>query len=97
MRILRSITRRGFSVGTAGWFTVLTPNTWFAASRLQDHAHHVTDAKLGVAESGTPNPAIPSLIVKLNANDPGWIQFALTALAATAITSAVLLWIIQPK
>ena len=34
MKLLRSITRRGFEVGTAGWFTVLKPNTWFPASRL---------------------------------------------------------------
>ncbi|MBS1805978.1 MAG: hypothetical protein JST28_21765 [Acidobacteria bacterium] len=34
MRILRSVSRRGFNVGTAGWFTVLKPNTWFPASRL---------------------------------------------------------------
>src|SRR5277367_4040028 len=34
MKLLRSITRRGFNVGTAGWFTVLKPNTWFPASRL---------------------------------------------------------------
>ena len=34
MRLLRSITRRGFDIGTAGWFTVLKPNTWFPASRL---------------------------------------------------------------
>ena len=34
MKILRSVTRRGFNVGSAGWFTVLRPNTWFPASRL---------------------------------------------------------------
>jgi hypothetical protein len=41
MRILRSLTRRGFNVGTAGYFTVLRPNTWFAASRLEQLQHPI--------------------------------------------------------
>lgn len=34
MKILRSVTRRGFEVGTAGWFTITGPRRWFPASRL---------------------------------------------------------------
>jgi hypothetical protein len=34
MNILRSVNRRGFRVGTAGYFNILMPNTWFPASRL---------------------------------------------------------------
>jgi len=34
MKVLRSVTRRGFEVGTAGWFTITSPRRWFSASRL---------------------------------------------------------------
>jgi len=34
MNLLRSITRRGFTVAQAGYFTVTSPNRWFPASRL---------------------------------------------------------------
>lgn len=94
MKILRSVTRRGFSVATAGWFTVLKPNTWFAASRLQGHRHNGRP-KVG-AEPGSLNPATPSLSVNLRANDPGSMRLALTIMGATAITSVLLWWIMHP-
>jgi len=34
MKLLRSVTRRGFEVGTAGWFTITSPRRWFSASSL---------------------------------------------------------------
>jgi len=34
MNLLRSVTRRGFTVGTAGWFTITSPRRWFSASQL---------------------------------------------------------------
>jgi hypothetical protein len=96
MKILRSVTRRGFNVGSAGWFTVLKPNTWFAASRLQDNLHHLSGRPKGVAEPSSQNLAAPSLSVNLSANDPGLMRLALTTLGAIAITSALLWWIMHP-
>jgi hypothetical protein len=40
MKILRSVNHRGFSVGSAGWFTVLRPTYRFAASRLPAGFRH---------------------------------------------------------
>ena len=96
MKILCSVNRRGFSVGTAGWFTVLKPNTWFPASRLHDGFRYPGGLPKGSAEFGSINSATPSLNVKLNANDPGLVRLALTILGAIAITSALLWWIMHP-
>ena len=62
MKILRSVTRRGFNVGSAGWFTVLRPNTWFPASRLPGGFPSLAGQSKGTAfpqahEKPTENPA----------------------------------------
>jgi hypothetical protein len=97
MKILRSMNRRGFSVGPAGYFTVLKPNTWFPASRLADSFHHRSYQLGGTAVSATRNATAPSLAVKLNANDPGLTRLAVTVLGATAITATLLWWICIPR
>jgi hypothetical protein len=94
MKILRSVNRRGFSVGKAGWFTVLLPNTWFPASRLNESVRHRRYQPGEATGSLRSSPATLSLNVKLNTNDPGPMQLALTVLGAMAITSALLWWII---
>ena len=94
MKILRSITQRGFNVGTAGYFTVLRPNTWFAASRSERRLRRHIDG--GAPFSGSQTIAAPSLDANLGANDPGKVRLALTGLAATAITAALLWWIMHP-
>jgi hypothetical protein len=101
MKILRSVMRRGFSVGTAGYFTVLKPNTWFAASRLSDSFRYPSDRSKGVAaaqqttlvhaDSGTTT--MPSLLVRWAPQEPRLVRIVLIALAAIAITSALLWWI----
>ena len=93
MKILRSVTRRGFSVGTAGWFTVLRPNTWFPASRLPQNRRIVTGGAHGTGEAAQPEPKISVL----GAPDRHPIRIGLVALAAFAITSAMLLWIMHPR
>jgi hypothetical protein len=100
MKILRSVTRRGFNIGTAGWFTVLRPNTWFPATRLHTGPPTLSGRSGGVAESavpmqhaGTLNPAIAApRIAPLNANDRPPIRLLLAALAGAAITSFFLWW-----
>ncbi len=108
MRILRSVNRRGFSVGTAGFFTVLRPNTWFPASRLPGEFRYRSGPSKGVeapapasaAEREVPDQsdiqeaATPSLILKPRTHDHRLTRLALVILAATAITS-VLLWLIN--
>ena len=96
MKILRSVNRRGFSLGPAGYFTVLKPNTWFPASRLHDGLHRHSNRLMSLADPRILNPAAPSLAVKLNTNDPGLTHLAVTVLGAAAITSALLWWIMHP-
>ena len=99
MKILRSVNRRGFSLGTAGWFSVLKPNTWFPASRLPGtvryHGSESTDtAAVDADRNGT---AVPPRIMVLGTMDRHLTRFALVVLAAIAITTALLLWIMHPN
>lgn len=93
MKLLRSITRRGFEVGTAGSFTVLKPNTWFPASRLPQSAlYRVNRSVKGIAthDSMSPQIMLPSMYDRRPARS------VLIVLSAIAITSALLWWIIYP-
>lgn len=96
MKILRSVNRRGFSLSPAGYFTVLRPNTWFPASRLNVGSEHRNYRLTSTAAAVHQNPSAPSLSVKLNTNDPGLMRLAVTVLGAIAITSALLWWIMHP-
>lgn len=89
MKILRSVTRRGFSVGTAGWFTVLRPNTWFPASRLPRRERHDSGVPSGTHAAAALN------FLPLNMQRRP-LPLILTALAATAITAGLLWWIMHP-
>ncbi len=97
MKILRSVTRRGFNVSTAGWFTVLRPNTWFPASRLPEKRRHFAVQAKGAEsaqESGRPAETPPTLrILELNTRDRQLTRPALVVLAALAV-AWVLLWLI---
>lgn len=96
MKILRSVTQRGFNVGTAGYFTILRPNTWFAASRSEHRLRrNFESGSVGARFSGSQGIATPSLEANLSANDPGKLRLAVTGLAATAITAALLWWIMH--
>jgi len=94
MKILRSVNRRGFSIASAGYFTVLKPNSWFPASRLTTPRPHpgrpVDGPQSAVTETQAPR------IITLNGHDPRLLRRALIALVAMTITSLLLLWIIRP-
>jgi len=93
MKLLRSITRRGFDIGTAGWFTVLKPNPWFPASRLpRRFRYHGSPS----AETTRANQAISVRILLPSRNDRRLARSVLVILAAVAITSALLWWIMHP-
>lgn len=104
MKILRSTTRRGFSVATAGWFTVLKNNSWFPASRFPEQRRHPSAATAAMAS--TPDQraeqpmgcaALEPRIGERAVRDRRPIRSALVVLVAIAITSALLLWIMQPR
>ena len=103
MKILRSVTRRGFNVGTAGWFTVLRPNTWFPATRLRGSIPYPGSRIKAVPEpparewhAAGDEVAVGPRIITLNGHDRSLMRRAVIVLAAIGITSLLLLWIIRP-
>jgi hypothetical protein len=101
MKILRSVNRRGFNVGTAGSFTVLRPNTWFAASRLSDSLHSLGKGATlpDNVVSGRPDMRETTMLlptVQLNRQDPRVMRTVSVVAAAFAITSILLWWIMHP-
>ncbi len=99
MRILRSVTHRGFSVGSAGFFSVLKPNTWFPASRLRGSFRYRAGQTAEVPASDHANggemTAAPRIAIA-GTQDRGLMRPALLVLAAMAITSGLLWWIMHP-
>ena len=93
MKLLRAVTRRGFSVGTAGWFTVLKPNTWFPASRLPGSFRYRSSQS---AEMTAVDHAISPRIIIPSTKDFRLVRLALVVLSAVAITSALLWWTMHP-
>jgi len=102
MKILRSVPRRGFSVGTAGWFTVVSPNRWFAASRLPMGSRNLVSLseeisapeQMTLYHPASQEAAEPLQTVKLRTPDHSVMRSVLIVLAAAAITSALLWWLI---
>ncbi len=103
MRILRSVNRRGSSVDTAGWFTVLRTYKWFAASQLPGS---FSDRTRRAAESITKqknlngvdfNTTTVSLqMTDFRIQDARPMRTALIVMGAIAITSILLWWIMHP-
>ena len=103
MKILRSLNRRGFSVGTAGWFTVLRPNAWFAASRLPGAFRNFGGRSKPAKEPAaweqndhgtvTHQPTVEFQTLKPVTEHRRVLPSALIVLAATAITLFLLWWI----
>jgi hypothetical protein len=95
MKILRAVTRRGFSVGTAGYFSVLKSSTWFPASRLPSTPYHLGDRYIGTAEPGSRHPASSPQILAPAVRDHRFMRPALVVLAAVAIAWTLLWWMIE--
>jgi hypothetical protein len=96
MKILRSVNRRGFRIATAGFFTVLQPNTWFAASRMPSVSS--IGRIRGAGQAGVPaqnvsgNAAIAPQIMRLDEPDRGWLRPAFVVSMAIAL-AGFLLWV----
>ncbi|HXS77464.1 MAG TPA: hypothetical protein VN753_14890 [Terracidiphilus sp.] len=107
MKILRSVSQRGFSVGTAGWFTILRPNTWFPASRLPGTFRNSGPEIRGAAESTAGQSALAAPankvweirgpVMERRPEDRDRVRSASIILGAMAITSALLWWICIPR
>lgn len=102
MKILRSVLRRGYTVGTAGFFTITSPNRWFAASRLPEDFPFAGQSKETAAPSANElnargyvegQPAeLPADFLEESKPDRYTIRLALVFLGATAIALALLWW-----
>jgi len=102
MKILRSTTRRGFNVGTAGWFTITSPGRWFPASRLPTGFQDFLDQpKRTAPRIDPPSPdqkvsdqaATPLQFLSPDARRSP-LRLVLIALVAAVLTLAMLRWII---
>ncbi|HEY2859076.1 MAG TPA: hypothetical protein VGJ21_11715 [Terracidiphilus sp.] len=91
MKLLRSITRRGYNVGTAGWFSVLKPNTWFPASRLPVPFRYRAS---GLSQA--PSETVAPIIITLNPERRRPLRQALILVAAAGMVWGMLLWIMHP-
>lgn len=107
MRILRSLKRRGFDVGSAGYFSVLGQNTWFAASRLTDGFESLPgrsngrvvarSAGLGLSAAGIASgTAIAPPVLGLIPHERRPLRAVCLAGAAMAITLGMLWWMMHP-
>ena len=94
MKILRSVNRRGFHIASAGFFTVLKANTWSPITRLVPGHQH--PGRLTGGSEQTVGEAQAPRIITLNGHDPRLLRRGVIILAAMAITSVLLLWIIHP-
>lgn len=98
MTIRRSVTRREFTVRTAGWFTVLKPDGWYPALRLPRRFHDRRDGSLeipGIA-ARCPELANAPQIMMPTTEDHRLMRPAMIALTAMMITSGLLWWIMHP-
>ncbi len=103
MKVLRSVLRRGYTVGTAGFFTITSANRWFAASRLVEDFPTVTDhtkrtaapseAELKASAYVEGRPAeVPADFLQESKPDRHTMRLALVFLGAAAVALALLWW-----
>jgi len=91
MKILRSVTRRGFRVEPAGFYTLLKLNKWFPASRLPvPFRYRTSQSAQPPTETTTPN------IITLRWDRRSPVRQVLIVIVAAGIVWAMLLWIMHP-
>ena len=104
MKILRSVKRRGSTVASAGFYTVLNANSWFAASRLPSHFFTLSErskeaVSVAALEEKAQNPlhnqgsTLSLSVMNLSAQDHRFLRAVLVVLAALGVSYA-LLWML---
>jgi hypothetical protein len=102
MKILRSVLRRGSTVQSIGFYSILNADRWFPASRLHDSTEYPGDVAKAAASAPRQNPLSPpdgqeapflSEIAEFSAHDRRPVRSALILLAAIAIILLVLWWL----
>ncbi|HEX4284735.1 MAG TPA: hypothetical protein VHZ28_06550 [Terracidiphilus sp.] len=95
MKVRHPLKRRSFSVSTAGWFTVLRPDKWSAASRTPG-GFYPSSVRTALDGRNMREAIMPPSIVSLDPQDRRMMRTGWIVLAAMAITSALLWWIMHP-
>lgn len=103
MKILRSVLRRGSTVQSIGFYSILNAERWFPASRLHDSTEYPGDVAKAAASAPRQNALPPdgqeapflSEIEELNAHHRRPVRTALILLAAIAIVLLMLRWLIS--
>lgn len=104
----RTWNRRGFTVAPNGYFTVLKPSGWFAASRLPGGFRYLGGESRGPASAsvqkrmaqdhvGIRESTLRLQTLEASAQDHRLMRPALVVLGAAAITSLLLWWIAFPN
>jgi hypothetical protein len=104
MKILRSVNRRGSSTESIGFYTLLRPHKWFAASRLPGSFHYLSSRSKSAVLAPGPEQKAPKQAdgkettillqtMKPSAQDHQLVWSALIFLGAIAITLLLLWWI----
>jgi hypothetical protein len=109
MKILRSVNRRGSTIESAGYFTVLKSNTWFPASRLRESFGDLVGQSEGIAPApesisvpelkaarcaDKQETTLPLQTMMPCTDDQRPVRLVLIVLAAAAITLITLFWLV---
>jgi hypothetical protein len=100
MKIRHTMTRREFYVRTAGWFTVLKPDTRFPDLRLRSGFRYLGSRSgetiaLGHADSRESAKSLQIMVP--TTIDRRFVRSALIVLTAMLVTSGLLWWICTPR
>jgi hypothetical protein len=104
MKILRSVNRRDSGTESIGFYALLRPNKWFAASRLPGSFHYLNSRSKSVVLAHAPGQSVPNQAdskettillqtMKPSTQDHQLVWSALIFLGAIAITLLLLWWI----
>ena len=99
MKILRSVNRRGSSIETAGYFTVLKAGNWFPATRLPKGLRQISvksDLTSGADQPGR-DAAVLARAMSIEDREIRPARFALIVISAATITYALLWWTSVPR
>jgi len=101
VKSFRSWNRREFAVTQNGYFTILKPTGWFATSRPQGSFRYLGSLSKGFPQAGE-NQGGEGITIRMQTTEPSaqdrrLMRPALVALAATAISSILLWWLVSPR